>query len=142
MKRLFLDTNFLLDLLVRQENKWKAQQFLIKFKTEGCDFVVSFLSVANFAYIMRKSSKSELYNYLSVIDELFEIVSNSKDQIIDAISDNWNDFEDAIQYETAIKSGCDCIVTRNRKDFILSKLPIIDILNFLDEKFKVNDKHI
>lgn len=34
------------------------------------------------------------------------------------------DFEDALQYETAIGGNCECIITRNKKDFYFSQIPV------------------
>ena len=40
------------------------------------------------------------------------------------LSSNWKDYEDATQNQTALLSNADCIVTRNKKDFSLSSLPV------------------
>ena len=51
------------------------------------------------------------------------------------LSSDWKDYEDATQYATALKIEADCIVTRNKKDFSKSSLPVytpgelFDILN-------------
>ena len=95
-------------------------------------FYISFLSLANFAYITRKQSKETLYSNLDLICELFNIEANDENQIINAKSLEANDFEDGIQYETAIKAGCECILTRNEKDFSFAKIPILSPTDFLN----------
>ena len=47
----------------------------------------------------------------------------------------WKDYEDATQNATAIKANADCIVTRNKKDFKDTTLPIYNI----EELFEVLD---
>jgi len=43
---------------------------------------------------------------------------NVDDTIINnALESDFNDFEDAIQYFTAIENGMDCIITRNVDDY-------------------------
>ena len=132
MNKIYLDTNFLMDLLARDdENTLVATNVVEKGRRLNLKFYVSFLSVANFAYITRKQSKEVLYSNLDLICELFTIEANDKNQIINAKSLEGKDFEDAIQYETAMKAECDCILTRNEKDFYFAKIPVLSPSNFL-----------
>jgi predicted nucleic acid-binding protein len=49
------------------------------------------------------------------------------DQVVDlALSSSFTDFEDALHYYTAITHDLDAIVTRNRRDYSSSKLPIFN----------------
>lgn len=41
------------------------------------------------------------------------------------------DFEDAIQYETAVEGKCECIITRNKKDFYFSQIPVFTPEEFI-----------
>ena len=51
--------------------------------------------------------------------------------IRNAISADVSDFEDAVMIETAVRSGMDCIVTRNIKDYAKAKLPVYAPADFL-----------
>jgi predicted nucleic acid-binding protein len=52
-------------------------------------------------------------------------VLNVDDLIIQkALDSEFNDFEDAIQYFTAVENGMDCIITRNVKDYKKSTIPV------------------
>lgn len=139
MKRVFLDTNFLMDLFGREAdpdsgiNQYEqtAVEVLSKGDQKNLQFFVSFLSVANFAYLLRKSEKTLLYSQLLTIRELFTILPNTENNIYNVLSETPNDLEDAIQYDTAIAGSCDCIITRNAKDFPFSKIPIYSPQEFL-----------
>jgi len=49
-----------------------------------------------------------------------------------AISDEkFPDFEDGLQYYSAIENSVDIIITRNKKDFKRSKLPVLTAKEFL-----------
>lgn len=133
MKRIFLDTNFIIDYLIRDEYKSQATYFLEKGKLKGYRFFISFLSIANFAYVIRKLPKEKLYCHLEALSELFEVVPNDLRQIRDAIALFENDFEDALQYQAALFANCDCIITRNEKDFGFSKIPIMNAVDFSDK---------
>ena len=136
MKKLFLDTNFIIDFLLREEFKNDSQQFLAEGSKRKCKFYISFLSVANFAYIARKLSTTELYRYLSALSNLFIIIPNTDSQIKSAIDLQASDFEDALQYQAALDAGCECIITRNEKDFGFSQIPVLSASDFVDRYFR------
>lgn len=56
--------------------------------------------------------------------KLFSVVDTSSLDIINALSSEVSDFEDAVMIESAVRYGVDCIVTRNMKDYSKSSLPI------------------
>lgn len=131
MKRLFLDTNFILDYLVRDEYKLVSQEFLAEAARQSYKFFVSYLSVANFAYIERKVSRAELLGYLHSILEIFEIIPNNRKQLKDSLTVEAADFEDVLQYQAAISSKCDFIITRNEQDFNFSEIPVFSPSEFM-----------
>lgn len=81
MKRIFLDTNFIIDLLIRDNYKSVSRQLLVSGRKQKMRFFISFLTVANFAYIMRRIPKEELYQYLQQLIDIFEILPNNIEQI-------------------------------------------------------------
>lgn len=131
MKKIFLDTNFIIDLILREEYKSICKDFLSDGFLKGRSFFISFLSVANFAYIARKLPHEELYKYLKIISESFNIISQNKEQLEKAIILGAPDFEDALQYQCAKQERCECIITRNKKDFGFSEIPILSAEDFL-----------
>jgi toxin-antitoxin system, toxin component, PIN family len=135
MKRIFLDTNFIIDFLLREEYKPACIDLLAKGKENGYRFYISFLSVANFAYIARKSPRQERDEYISNICNLFSVVSNTALQLNRAIAMDAADFEDALQYQSAIEARCDCIITRNQKDFSFSEIPVLSATEYLSTYF-------
>ena len=67
-------------------------------------------------------SDKEARNILVKLCALFELLDTTELDIRRAISSEVSDFEDTVMIETALRSGADCIVTRNTKDY--SKFPI------------------
>jgi hypothetical protein len=54
------------------------------------------------------------------------------DKIIDlALNSEFRDFEDAIQYFTAIENELELIITRNQSDFKESKIPVMTAKEFI-----------
>ncbi len=133
MKKIFLDTNFIIDLILRDEYKAICKKFLSEGYINGRSFSISFLSVANFAYIARKLPKEELYKYLNILSESFQIIGHNREQLEKAIYLKANDFEDALQYQCAKQEKCECIITRNKKDFCFSEIPVLSAQEYLTE---------
>lgn len=131
MKRIFLDTNIILDLLIREEYKSQIKDLICHCAED--ELYISYLSFANVAYIMRKYPKSELKEKLNLILELFEIIPNDKYQIQKALDTEGSDFEDILQYQSAKSLRCEVILTRNAKDFHFSDIPIMTVEEFLNQ---------
>lgn len=125
MKRVFLDTNFAMDYFIREQYHDQAAAVLRIGIYTNTEFCLSFLSVANFAYIMRKNTKDQLYLMLDRLASVFTITDNNKRQLFKAIEMESSDFEDALQYQTAMDNVCGCIITRNKKDFGFSAIPVL-----------------
>ncbi len=49
------------------------------------------------------------------------------------LSSDWKDYEDATQNKSAILANADCIITRNKKDFHDSTLPVYTIEDFFQK---------
>lgn len=65
-------------------------------------------------------------------------MSVTYDEVVDkAINSNFKDFEDAIQYYSAITTGCDLIITRNEKDFKNALIPVMNAQGYL-QTLKIN----
>ena len=133
MKKVFLDTNFIMDLLVRgSEYSMIAKKVLDEGTIKNFKFYVSFLSIANFAYINRKVEKERLRENIDLICDLFIVIPNDRNNLIQAWEYEPRDYEDALQYTSAISNNCDCIITRNKNDYNFSKLQIYSPSEFLE----------
>lgn len=138
MKRIFLDTNFIIDYFVREDISGDAEK-LMKYGSENnLTFYISYLTVANFAYIMRKLPSAHLITIIEKICDAFSIVDNTKEQILKNLNSSFKDFEDGLQYQSAIEANCDCIISRNKKDFIGTAIPVMSASEFLSSTINHN----
>lgn len=128
---IFFDTNFVLDYFVRDEYRKISDELLTKATERKHDFFISYLSVANFAYIIRKYSKADKDFYLHKLDEVFQILPNNRHQFLNALQVDAADFEDCLQYQTAKEFDCECIVTRNKGDFSFAEIPVLSPVEFI-----------
>ncbi len=58
------------------------------------------------------------------------------DTIDDSIRSEFDDFEDAMQYFSAMRESVDYIVTRNKKDFKSAQIPVFEPQEFIDYLLK------
>ena len=133
----FLDTNVVLDYLLEREDFYENANRLFELAYSAeIPMYISSLSVANIAYVARKNFSQEIL--YDIITDLRKVISftNVDDLTIQrALILRANDFEDAIQYFSALQAGADCIVTRNVKDFSFSDIEVITPSDFLTKYF-------
>lgn len=132
MTRIFLDTNVILDFILEREGANDAADILQMNEEKEIRLAVSFLTMANIAYIIRKRhTTEELYSILSDLSDMLEILPMDKAQFAEALTCPANDFEDVLQYECAKAHLCEAIITRNSKHFSFAELQILTPAEFL-----------
>jgi predicted nucleic acid-binding protein len=134
MKKLFIDTNIVIDLLARRKPYFEDTAVLFSLADKKqIELTVSSLTIANTAYVLLKQMDSDKAK--SILRKLRLIVQilPLDDKIVGlALNDElFSDFEDCLQYYTALENGQDLIITRNLKDFKNSKLPALTAKQFL-----------
>lgn len=134
MSKLFIDTNIILDLLAKREPFDKeSRQLFSMADTNMVELVVSILSLVNTHYIL--SDVMKMRDSRSIIRK-FKVLVNAyplNDKILElALNDeNFTDFEDGVQYYTALESQCAVIITRNLKDFRKAEIPVFTPKEYL-----------
>ena len=128
MSRLLIDTNVVLDLLTKRDPFYKsaAQIFSLADKNK-LKLSISSLTFANTNYVLsRLKSASEAREVLRQFRVLVKILPLN-DKVIDlALNDSkFKDFEDGLQYYSAIENNQELIITRDLKDFKESKIPVM-----------------
>ena len=137
MMKVFIDTNVFLDyILSRQVGFVEANEIFMLSANYEIDLILSDLTLANVRYVTRRDFSNELfYEVINGMRDLFEIAPVGPHAVDRALMLRANDFEDALQYFSALQSGADCIVTRNVKDFAFSEIEVLTPLDFLAKYF-------
>lgn len=128
MKRVLLDTNIIVDLLAKREPFARDARKLFSFADkERVNLFTSALSIANINYVLLRGKKpDEAKRILRKLNLLVGVLSLDEKIISLALNDNdFNDFEDGLQYYSALENRIDIIVTRNLKDYSNSKIPVM-----------------
>lgn len=137
--RLFIDTNIMLDLLGERLIFYESIAKLATLADKGrIQLVVSPISIATVNYFLTKSETSEIaMEKLRKFKILSEICKLDESIIEKGLNSSFKDFEDALQYFSAVNSDCEIIITRNGKDFKKSLIPVMtpdEYLNRFREK--------
>lgn len=134
MENLLIDTNIILDLLSKRKNFYQEAQELFTLADEQeIKLYISSLTFANTHYLLTKELNSNEARKVLIKFKLLVTILPLDDKILElALSSDLNDFEDAIQYYTAMENDLNIIITRNKKDFKISKLPVLTAKEYLN----------
>ena len=134
MSRLLIDTNIVIDLLANRKEFYTEAATLFTLADKNIlTLTVSSLTFANTNYILSKlKTEKEARIILRKFKVLVETLSlDDKITELALSDDNFPDFEDGLQYYSAIENRIDIIITRNKKDFKNSKIPVMTAKEYL-----------
>ncbi|OOG75353.1 PIN domain-containing protein [Algoriphagus sp. A40] len=134
MKRVFLDTNVILDLLAERKPFYQsiASVATLADRKELLLFT-SPISFTTIDYVMSKfEPKESVLIKLQKFAILCKVADANQETIDKSLFSLFSDFEDAVQYQCALQAGCDLILTRNGNDFRKSTLPVMTAEEFLN----------
>jgi predicted nucleic acid-binding protein len=124
--KILIDTNIVLDLLLEREPFVEKAILIFEQIEQGkLKGYIAATTITNIFYIIRKTESREVA--IAAINRLLtgiQFCAVDRQTIETALSLGLKDFEDSIQLACAILSQLDGIVTRDRKDFVGSNLPI------------------
>jgi len=117
--KVLLDTNVIIDDALEREPFLAASEQVLVMVEDG--LIEGYISASVFSdlyYIIRRPRGREwAANYLKQLVTFCRIATVDSNTINMALNVNFKDFEDAIQYSTAVINHLDAIITRNPGDF-------------------------
>jgi len=133
----FLDTNVLMDVLVQREPFVKDSHAVWTLVNEAqFQGFISAISFNNVAYVVRKTeSPQKIKQGLRMLRDSFQLVPLDKQILNQAIESDWKDFEDAIQYFSALRAGASSLIARNTTHFPPGEMAIETPTQFLAAHF-------
>ena len=132
--KLFLDSDVVIDFFTDREPHANPASELFELNEQGnVRLYLSAVSINNIYYIVRRflGHKKSL-EAIETLTEMTEIVGTTKKEIIQALKNNFTDYEDSVQYSSALTiKDLDVILTRNIKDYRNSSIAVMTPSNFL-----------
>ena len=122
----YIDSDVILDVLLgREEFMSSSSQIINNCEIREMDGHTTVLALANIFYILNRYSSSNAKKAIQTLREILGILPVTDRELGKALSSDFRDVEDGIQYFTAEYHGCEIIITRNKKDFSYSRLRVL-----------------
>ena len=134
MKRVFVDANIVIDLLCERYPWFPSVMRIFNMADRGqIELYCSTLSLGTASYLMetRKMSPRDIFESIDLLCQICTPTLVDASVVRQALSSNFTDFEDALQHYSAKTISADCIVTRNKKDFGASEIPVYELDDFI-----------
>ena len=134
MNELFIDTDVIIDFLIdRKPFSREAAIIFSLIEQKKLKGYASSLTFSNLYYVIRKfESHAKVISILDNLSKLLVVLKVDEQIIRNAISSEFLDFEDSIQYYCAADyKKIEVVITRNTKDYKNSELPVMTPGDFL-----------
>lgn len=138
--KIFIDSDVVIDFFTDREPHVNPASEIFELNEQGnLKLYLSAVSINNIYYIVRRFlGHKKTIDVIETLTEMTEIVGTSKAEIIQALKNDFSDFEDSVQYSSALSViGLDAIITRNIKDYRNSSIAVMTPVDFL----KIREKN-
>lgn len=131
--KVFLDANVLIDVVLNRTDFVEASSKVLQLGLDGeCELCASDITFTTVSFYARKNrTQEQLYEILQFLREFIDIAPSGKTAIDWALRQKSKDFEDAVQYYAALRSGAEYIVSRNVRDYPYSDISVVTPIEFL-----------
>jgi predicted nucleic acid-binding protein len=134
--RIFVDSNILVSVLNKEYPAFTYTSRILSLADKS-RFILytSPVCVATAFYFAEKKYKSVLAKTkISILCEHIHIAAASKNTVQQSLKNPAiNDFEDGLEYYSALENKCDCIITEDIDDFYFSKIEVLQSENFFEK---------
>lgn len=134
MRKVFIDTNVLVDLLLERD-PWANDAAVIFSMADRkeIELLCCSLSFSTAVYLMQrmKYSRKEIVTKLAIVKSLCTVTTVDGFVLDRVLQSDFPDLEDAMQHYSALAAGAEVIVTRNVKDYAAAGLPVMTPGEFL-----------
>lgn len=135
MKTLLVDTNVIIDCLCKREPYDKPARLLLALGyAKELDLWFSSSQATDLIYVLsdggKRSQAQEAKRVLSGLRRFMHVCAIDEADLDAALVSTWDDVEDALVHQAALKIRASAIITRNKRDFAQSSIPVFDCHDF------------
>jgi predicted nucleic acid-binding protein len=134
MKKVFIDANIIITVLNREYPAFRmASRILSLADNPSYTIYTSATCLAiSFYFACKKCSESNAMEKIKTLCEKIEIVNAGQAEVKAALANQKvHDFEDGIEYYSALHANCQYLVTENTEDFYFATIPVMKSEDFL-----------
>lgn len=132
--KVFVDTDIVYDLLAKREPFYQAAARLFTLADEGkIQIFISSLFMPNLYYLLLKEKSPDEVKQILRTFKLLVNIAPFNEKIIDlALNSEFTDFEDAIQYFSAVQNEIEVLLTRNLRDYKKAQIAVLTAQDFIN----------
>jgi predicted nucleic acid-binding protein len=133
VKTVLCDINFILDIFLEREPFYTpAARIFAMIEAKHLKGYLCANSFPTLFYILAKELRRDrAMKVLEKIRIVFRVASVNEKVIDLSLASDFRDFEDAVQCYSAVNAKVDCLITRNKADYVTDILPIMTPEEFL-----------
>lgn len=131
---LFADANILVSVLNREYPLYNyTARILSLANTNSFQIYTSPLNLAiAFYFAQKRCSNIKAKNKIEILQQNLKITDTNALMVkLTLQNKNIEDFEDGLQYYSALNSKCDCIITEDLNDYYFSEIEVINSHDFM-----------
>ncbi|NJL37310.1 MAG: PIN domain-containing protein [Leptolyngbyaceae cyanobacterium SM1_4_3] len=125
--KVLIDTNILVDVALDRNPFFDQSEQIVRLAEQRQ--IEGYISASTFSdlyYVIRRvKGRDWTFQFLQQMSAICQIATVDQAVISMALTLNFRDFEDAIQYSTAVVNQLDAIATRNPQDFAEAALQVM-----------------
>jgi len=132
--RLFIDANILVSVLNREYPLFTFTSRILSLseKTEFQLFTSPLNLAIAFYFAQKKTSTISAKQKINILSQHLSITQINESMVKDALTNKKvHDFEDGMQYYSALDSQCNCIITEDIDDFYFSEIEVLNSNDFM-----------
>ena len=133
MKIVLCDINVMLDIFLKRDPHYAPAARLFSLiegkKLQGYLSAQSFPTM--FYLLSRELKRDKAMRVLEKLRIVFRVAAVDEKVIDLSLVSSFKDFEDAVQYYSALHVKADCLITRNKSDYRADRVPVMTPDEFL-----------
>src|SRR5919112_1425099 len=141
--KIFRDANILVSVLNKEYPLFTYTSRIISLadKTKFTVFTSPVCLAIAFYFAEKKYKSVSAKRKIQILCDHINIAPTSKSTVLHSLGNPAvNDFEDGLEYYSAVETKCDCIITEDAGDFYFSKIEVLNSENFFQKYLLTNKK--
>ena len=134
--KIFLDANILVSVLNKEYPSFTYTSMIISLadKTKFTLYTSPVCLAIAFYFAEKKYKSVSAKKRIEILCEHINIAGVTRNTVLQSLQNRAvNDFEDGLEYYSAIENKCECIITEDINDFYFSKIEVISSENFFEK---------
>jgi predicted nucleic acid-binding protein len=136
--KLFLDANILVSVLNKEYPVFTYSSRILSLSDKpGFELYTSPICLAiAFYFAEKKSGTATAKKKIAILCQHLKVAEVDQKSVQKCIANKKvNDFEDGLEYYSAIRAKCDCIITEDTSDFYFSDISVLKAEEFIKRNF-------